>query len=452
MSEVLPRINGTEMEWAYVVPQAKKSAASRQLEAKDLQPHLTSYFDTHAHLGSPGSCFLDNGARFYIDIGDHPEYATPEDNSYKGTCANEIAGEQILHNIAQTFTHQFPVYSLNKRVLGDDGLTWGYHESYSVDANRIDINYESLALHGVYLATRNIFFGGGAVLMSGNYVLGQKANGLTYEFSSGTTRGDKPVVNLRDEALSNSALFRRVHVTSGDPNMSPWATRMKLGTTSLVLRLIEHGETLGRVRLESLLSAAKQINHDTSLAGPIPLENGRTRTAVEVQQLLCKAATYLSQHVELPEEDMWTLSEWQHACRDASQNPALLYDRADWVLKKQLLDRQHQKAGIEWASEKMRILDRRYSEIGPDTSSAQLRKGLWQKWMPATATINHRVNNPPPHTRAAIRGKVVAAFFKSETEASVQWQSMTIKSERIDLPDPHVYSHDRVDALVKTAA
>lgn len=459
MSELPGRITGTEMEWGVVVPGAENKTRGRQLLESEILPFVREYLYDVPYIGdtSNASVFLGNGSRLYPDVGNHREYATQEDDSYLGTTANEIVGENIMYDIMQRASEKYPVYGLHKQVADEDGNTWGYHENYGVDATKLQVNTKQLALHGVHLATRNIFFGGGMLMSDGSFVISQKVAGIVEDFNNSPTR-TKALVNLRNRTYADDKRFGRVHVTSADPNMSPWATRMKLGTTSLVLRMIENGEQLEHIRAKgSLLAVAEEVSRDLSLTQKFTLKSGAVMTALDIQEYLCNAVKQRSDSLVRNWEDAWTIEEWERACADARQNPALLENRTDWMIRKKILDRYQQTTGYDWDSAEMRMKDRDFCRISPFSSGIQLRDRLWSEWMPDPALIKSRHFDAPTTTRAQVRGDFIKTFGslqgkQKQHNARVFWANVQLGYEaEIKLTDPYAAAHPEVTRMIESA-
>ena len=435
-AEASPRIHGTEMEWCIrFLPYASDhhpTPSFVSMESSAINKVVNTYLLPHIpRLGSsPTNSFLSNGSRLYMDIGEHLEYATAEDASFMGTVANELAGEQLILAAFERAkqANELRDFAINRRVVDEYGGTWGYHESYCAPVNSVQISAASLALLGVHLATRNVFFGAGYVERNGTFQLSQKATSLGTDFQNKTTNANKPVVNLRDESHAKAEDWVRVHVTSGDPNMSPWATFMKLATTSLVLRLIENGHELPWLRFKSpLFKVARLVSADTKLKEHIVLEDGRKIRPVEVQEALAVEAHTLSKEVGLPDEELLAISEWLQASEDASKDPLRLRARADWVAKQLALQRYEESHGIGWNSKEMRTKERQWDLLGPPGIGWAMRQRVWGAWMPDEELVEERMYYPPENTRAFVRGTFVRTFA-GKPEANCDW--VTAKADR----------------------
>ncbi len=459
MTEVttpLPRITGTEMEWGgMVVPLADKSPNLRQIEDQELFPHVDYYLKAAdiPYIGTNINAFLSNGARFYKDLGELREYSTPEDTSFLGTVANEIVNDRIMRGIALRFEDQTdrPI-SFTKRVVDDNKVTRGYHASYTVDAQKLPINAESLKLFGVFAATRATLFGSGALTPHGSFVIAQKTLNVTTDFNEATVN-NKPVVNLRNEPHADKQRFLRFHDTSGDPTMSPWATRTKLGAASLVLRMIENGVSVDSLRFQGAIAGvAKGVAYDTSLCKVYKLTNGDSITALDVQERLAQYARKManSETVSLDTEEMWALDEWERAISDMKQEPRLTIDRVDWVMRREILKRQKERHGWAWNSQQLRYKDRQFSDVAIDGIAVALRETVWADHMPPEELIKKRMRQAPETTRASVRGKFVRGIGKLTVHAGVGWSSVSYNGKNVALPDPYQMSSRKVSELLRS--
>jgi proteasome accessory factor A len=417
-------------------------------------PVVEAYLKNMSHLGQ----YLGNGARFYMDASNHREYATPPDNEIAGTVANEIAGERIMYDALSASTDSFGGakslgdFYLNKRVLAEDGKSWGYHENYLAPKEKVQICEESLTLLGLHAATRNILFGGGFLAENGDYYLSQKSHDIETDYNDSTTR-DKPVINLRKEHLSDAEKWVRVHLTSGDPNMSPWATWVKIGSTSIVLRLMENDEQLGSVRFKDELSQImRQVEHDYKAKNFFALENGDSVTAAGVQLFLIDAAKQLPDGALRREEEA-ILVEWERAALDYRQNWRLLRDRADWAARLIILEQGNIRRNWDWSDRRMHNLSRDYDDMAPGSLGNRLRQGVWAKWMPDEALIKERMADPPLTTRSKLIGEFIqtACRYGLGQTAKASWTTIE-HGHKVDLKDPYDHQNPAAEKLISSIA
>lgn len=442
------RITGTEMEWGLLI---------QNVPRQDFHPveKLTGVVEetTTEELRRMGT-FLSNGSRYYLDIGTHPEYATPEDDSIEGTIANELAGERIVYEGFEKarLEGKFHDFRLNKRLIDDNGITWGHHESFSAKSGPVQIHPESLALLGLHLATVNIFTGAGIILRNsqgkGRFSIAQKVHSLTKDFSDSTTGNNKPLVNLRPEHHADANKYLRVHVTSGDANMSPWAMRMRLGSISLVLLLTEHGYT-PRISLQMPLhQVAKKTANDISLKGRIELADGKKFTALDIQGEIISAVKDLADKKQLTSDETTSLKLWEDAYNDLAKDPDLLLDRSDWLAKKRYLEKFMDRRGLNWEDPKVLRREKQWDDISPHGFAVKLRETLWSPWMPPEELISRRHLTPPETTRATLRGRYITQFANSAHDSTVEWSFIKHDGIEFKLRDPFATTHPSIDRLV----
>ncbi len=401
---------------------------------------------------------LRNGGRYYVDVGDHLEYATPEDATFMGTVTNEIAGEHNVYSslAAAKKAGNFHDFKLNKRVVDDETNTWGYHVSFCCSAEKMQINKKHLGVIGLHLATQNVYAGAGAVHRKKNgtvrFTLAQKVLNLNVDYADSSHRHSQPLVSTRDEPLAHESDWIRVHLTSMDANMSPWASWMRLGTTSLVLRLVEagyYGEDLMPQMPMSRL--AQQVAADLTLQRMVTLTDGRTIRPLDMQTELFSRAQKLSKEINLPKEEQEALGEWEDALTDLKTDPLLLIDRADWVAKKAALERYIGKHELNWAAPEVAAKDRQWDDIGPNGIGQRMRKTIWREWMPTYTDIEHARFHAPEHTRAKLRGQAVREIARTGLrEASVTWENITwAPGNTIELNNPYQIEFPKPTAVIE---
>jgi proteasome accessory factor A len=390
--------------------------------------------------------YLSNGGRCYQDVGPHTEYDTPEiASSLVDTVTSEIAGERIVHAILESVKakKQIADYRLNKRLVDNQGTTCGHHENYSCGTDGITIDKEHLTLLGLHLATRNVWAGAGCLLPQNNrnvFYLSQKIGSLEYDYASSTTNQSKPLVNLRNQQLADKSRFVRVHVTSGDANMSPWAMWMSLGTTSIVLRLIENSIDIGDLATQlDVLSLAKAVNTDPNMTRLYDLTDERRVTAIDIQSMLVDLAYKHADEMMLPEEEARVLREWERVLFDLDIEPLSTIDRVEWIARRQLILGHCNKKHRSCNDERLLDLDKMWDEISPrGIALNKLRTGLWSAWMPDQAAIERAITTPPQNTRAAVRGRFVEKFAGRKGYGVTEWERLDMGNRCIMISDPRV--------------
>ncbi len=401
---------------------------------------------------------LSNGARFYNDHA-HPEYSTPECSSVAQLVAQDKAGERILAECARRRNLKLPneqVVRLYKNNTDFSGHSYGCHDNYLM---RREVPWDRLVA-GVlpFLVTRQIFAGAGKMGIEaegasgqpGSYQISQRADFFSVLVSI-DTMNRRPLVNTRDEPHADASIYRRFHVILGDANMSEWATAMKVGTTALVLDLIEKGKA-PQLEIAQPVDATRSISRDQTYDWIIELSDGRKISAIDVQRIYLAAASEASAATENPDL-RWLLHEWETVLNDLERDHQLCRDRIDWVAKKELLETMRQEEELSWTDPWLQSIDLEYHNILPEAGLYYelVRQGVMQRLV-SEAEIKRAIFAPPEDTRAYFRGRAVARF--DSTIKSLQWDEMVFAGEggklhRVQLAQPN--DNPRLAALNKAA-
>src|SRR5919202_71601 len=240
--------------------------------------------------GRSSNVFLENGARLYLDVGSHPEYATPECDSIHDLVVHDKAGERILEHLLLSAEQRLReegirgVVYLFKNNTDSAGNSYGCHENYLTSRRDDFAHYAEVLIP--FFVTRQIYAGAGKVLNTARgatYCISQRAEHIWEGVSSATTRS-RPIINTRDEPHADAERYRRLHVIVGDSNMNETTTMLKVSSADLVLRMIEHGVTFRDLSLENPIRAIREISHDLTGTRPVRLAAGRSASALEIQR------------------------------------------------------------------------------------------------------------------------------------------------------------------------
>ncbi len=321
---------------------------------------------------------LSNGARFYNDHA-HPEYSTPECTTLRQIVAQDKAGERILAECARRRNQKLPSgyeVRLYKNNTDFSGHSYGCHDNYLM---RRDIAWDQIVA-GIlpFLVTRQIFVGAGKMGVEaesgqsepGIYQISQRADFFSVVVSI-DTMNRRPLINTRDEPHVDASRYRRFHVILGDSNMSEWSTAMKIGTTALVLDLIERGEA-PHLEIAQPVDANKSISRDQTYDWIIELKDGRKISAIDVQRIYLRAASRLgppsnSQDVAASEEERaWILREWENVLNDLERDAMSARDRVDWAAKKFLLNALQEEEKLSWSDPWLQSIDLEYHNLDLD--------------------------------------------------------------------------------------
>src|SRR5881628_522125 len=239
--------------------------------------------------GRSSNVFRENGARLYLDVGSHPEYATPECDSIRDLVVHDKAGERILEGLVRSAEQRLREEGIRGEVFlfknntDSAGNSYGCHENYLVEREGDFSKFTDVLIP--FLVSRQIYAGAGKVLQTARgamYCIAQRAEHIWEGVSSATTRS-RPIINTRDEPHADAERFRRLHVIVGDSNMNEWTTFLKVGITDLVLRMVEANTVMRDLTLENPIRAIREISHDIASKKRVRLANGRELTAIEIQ-------------------------------------------------------------------------------------------------------------------------------------------------------------------------
>ena len=303
-----------------------------------------------------------------------------------------------------------------------------------------------------FLITRQIFAGAGKMGIEaesaqgepGVYQISQRADFFSVVVSI-DTMNRRPLINTRDEPHVDASRYRRFHVILGDSNMSEWATAMKVGTTSLILDLIEHGEA-PQLEIAQPVDANKSISRDQTYNWIIELKDGRKISAIDVQRIYLRAASKLNN--DSSEDRQWILREWENVLNDLERDVMSTRDRIDWTAKKFLLDALQDEEKLSWSDPWLQSIDLEYHDLDLDQGLYYelLRKGLMRR-VTNEEEIKASIFNPPETTRAFFRGRAVARF--NDEISSIQWDEIVFTNQahsfRVALPE--AATNARLDAL-----
>jgi proteasome accessory factor A len=373
---------------------------------------------------------LTNGARYYVDHA-HPEISTPECRTALDALVFDRAAEEIVRASMEAARANLPDGAeilCHKNNSDGKGNSYGCHENYLMARDtpfgRI-IN--QITPHFV---SRQVVVGAGKVgsefpgLPSSEvpFQLSQRADFFEEEVGLETTI-KRPIVNTRDEPHCDPTKYRRLHVIVGDANMSETATLLKLGTTAIVLAMIEDDALGDDLAVANPVSAIRHISHDPTLRRTVLLRNGNRATALEIQwQLLERAQKYERSHgldavgAECGRE---VLRLWDDTLAGLERDPGTMAHRVDWVAKQRVVDGYAERHGLRGGDPRLKALDLQYHDLRADRCLA-LRVGL--DTIADPSRVQAARTQPPADTRAYFRGRCLAKW--PEHVVAANWDSM----------------------------
>ena len=325
--------------------------------------------------GRSSNVFLQNGARLYLDVGSHPEYATPECDSLYDLVVHDKAGERILESLLVSAEQRLreegirgTIY-LFKNNTDSAGNSYGCHENYSHDAPTTSAHYAEVLIP--FFVSRQIFTGSGKVLQTARgpmYSIAQRAEHIWEGVSSATTRS-RPIINTRDEPHADAERYRRLHVIVGDSNMSEYTTFVKVGSAACMLRMLEDPSVVLRdMTLENPIRAIRDISHDMTCRRKVRLANGREVSALDIQREYLDRAQRYADTKGFPPLEQRALEMWEHCISTIENDPLKLDREVDWVIKYRLLDAFRTRHDLPLGHARVQLLDLQYHDISRERS------------------------------------------------------------------------------------
>jgi Pup amidohydrolase len=370
---------------------------------------------------------LTNGARLYVDHA-HPEYSTPECTNPRDIVLWDKAGERVMAEAARRAATVPTVGAINlyKNNTDNKGASYGTHENYLMARSTPFADIVSYLTP--FFVTRQIVCGAGRVGIGqdgsgAGFQISQRADFFEVEVGLETTL-KRPIINTRDEPHSDADKYRRLHVIIGDANLAEVSTLLKVGTTSLILSMIEAKAMNGELGIADPVSELKAISHDPTLTHRVRLRDGRRLTALDLQWAFFeRAAAFVEQRGGADEATAEVLEQWEAVLDQLGRDPMGCADRLDWVAKLRLLEGYREREELGWASPKLQLVDLQYSDV-------RVEKGLYHRLVARGAMktlfsadeVERAMVEPPVDTRAYFRGRCLAQYSSEVVAAS--WDSV----------------------------
>ena len=410
--------------------------------------------------GRSSNVFLRNGARLYLDVGSHPDYATPECDDLIELVTHDKAGERILEGLlvdAERRLHEEGIAGdvyLFKNNTDSAGNSYGCHENYLVARHGEFSRLADILIP--FLVTRQLICGAGKVLQTPRgavYCVSQRAEHIWEGVSSATTRS-RPIINTRDEPHADAERYRRLHVIVGDSNMSETTMLLKVGATDLVLRMIEAGTVMRDLTLENPIRAIREVSHDITGQRKVRLASGREASALEVQrEYFEKASDFVDRRGIRSGTVAQVLELWGRTL-DAIEQEELdrIQTEIDWVMKYKLIERYRAKHNMTMSNPRVAQIDLAYHDI-------HRRRGLYyllQKNGQAARICNdvkifEGKSVPPQTTRARLRGDFIRRAQEQRRDFTVDWVHLKLNDQAqrtVLCKDPFRSVDDRVEKLI----
>ncbi|MGH9000248.1 MAG: proteasome accessory factor PafA2 family protein, partial [Acidimicrobiia bacterium] len=303
--------------------------------------------------------------------------------------------------------------------------------------------------------SRQIYAGAGKVLQTARgamYCVSQRAEHIWEGVSSATTRS-RPIINTRDEPHADAERFRRLHVIVGDSNMSEYTNFLKMGTTSIVLRMLEEDKGVWRdLTLENPIRAIREISHDITCRRRVRLANGRELSAFEIQSEFLTRAQKFSARKGLGTLEMQALAMWEHVMTGLESDPLSLSGEIDWVIKYHLIEKYRARHEIPLTHPRVALVDLAYHDVNTRRSLFYVleRNGVAQRVANDTDIADATVN-PPQSTRARLRGAFIKRAKERKRDYTVDWVHLKLNDQAqrtVLCKDPFKSEDERVEKLI----
>jgi proteasome accessory factor A len=410
--------------------------------------------------GRSSNVFLENGARLYLDVGSHPEFATPECDDLEDVVAHDKAGERILEGLVKGAEERLEEEGIRGEIFvfknntDSAGNSYGCHENYLVSRHK-DF-HRTVDVLIPFLVTRQIYLGAGKLVQTPRgttYSIAQRADHIWEGVSSATTRS-RPIINTRDEPHADAERYRRLHVIAGDSNMSEYATHVKVGTMVALLQMIERDVVFRDLTLENPIRSIREVAHDMTGEKKIRLANGRELSALDIQWEYLDRAMRFARSPGFPPQVQKAVDRWEHLLTGLQKDPMTLDREVDWVMKYRLLERYGASRNLPMSDPKMMMMDLAYHDV--DRSRGLYYRMQARGMVDRVVTderIAQAVTTPPQTTRARLRGEFIKAAKAKRRDFTVDWVHLKLNDQAqrtVMCKDPFKAHDERVDRLIES--
>ena len=410
--------------------------------------------------GRSSNVFLENGARLYLDVGSHPEFATPECDSIEEVVAHDKAGERILESLVVGAEERLEEEGIRGEIFvfknntDSAGNSYGCHENYLISRHK-DF-HRTVDVLIPFLVTRQIFLGAGKLAQTPRgtaFSIAQRADHIWEGVSSATTRS-RPIINTRDEPHADAERYRRLHVIAGDSNMSEYANFVKIGTMVALLQMIERDVVFRDLTLENPIRSIREVSHDLTCRRKIRLANGRELSALDIQWEYLDRAMRFARSPGFPAEVQTAIDRWEYLLTGLEKDPMTLDREVDWVIKYRLLERYGERRGLQMSDPRMSMMDLAYHDVDQSRGLYYLLEGRGMVERVLTdEKIADAVRTPPQTTRARLRGEFIRAAKAKKRDFTVDWVHLKLNDQAqrtVMCKDPFKAYDERVEKLIES--
>ena len=434
------RITGLETEYGCLVQPS--------VQVQEVLPRVRDWLFEHDRYGlidlhdrdwdepAGNGGFLFNGGRVYIDMG-HMEYCTPECASTLDVVRYDRAGDLLLQEAVEALRLEERISFIRNNVDHYTGATFGCHENYSLD-RKAPLHERNVLSLLAFLTLRVLFTGAGRVGSirpsrfrgevqreeAALFQISQRADYIQNDFFE-WVQHNRAIINTRDEPLADPRQYRRLHLIHGDSNVLPATLFLKVGTTRLVLDLLD-ADALPPVALHDAVTTLRLLSRTLNPPWCVPLTDGKLCDAVEVLGLYQQRAKQLFKGRDAETDALLDL--WGRVLRGLTSNRHSLVGVLDWVTKEFLLDEFCQSEGIEWGHPWLESQDLEFHQIDTDRSlglALANRNGFWDP-----PGLKRAMSEPPLDSRAHARSQLMREIQGKESSYFLDWEAVEVPNQK----------------------
>ena len=381
--------------------------------------------------------FLFNGGRVYIDMG-HMEYCTPECASTSDVVRYDRVGDLLLQEAVNALKLRDKVSFIRNNVDHYTGATFGCHENYSLD-RKAPLHEKNVLSLLAFLTLRVLFTGAGRVgsirpsRFRGEVVqredaalfqISQRADYIQNDFFE-WVQHNRAIINTRDEPLADPRQFRRLHLIHGDSNVLPATNFLKVGTTRLVLDLLDADE-LPAMALQDAVTALRLLSRTLAPPWCVPMADGKLADAVELLSIFHQKAKQLFKGRDAETDELLKL--WNRVLEGLSSDLNSLIGLVDWVTKEYLLRQFCKSEGLEWGHPWLESQDLEFHHIDVERSLGLALANVDGCWEPAG--LEKAMSEPPSDSRAHARSRLMREIQGKESSYFLDWEAVEVPNQK----------------------
>lgn len=435
------RITGLETEYGCLVdPPLQLNEVLPRVRDWLFENHRYGLIDQHDRdwdepAGNGG--FLFNGGRVYIDMG-HIEYCTPECVSTTDVVRYDRAGDLLLLEAVRALDLEGRVHFIRNNIDHYTGATFGCHENYSLD-RRAPLHEKNVLSLLAFLTLRVLYTGAGRVGCirptrgrvdpSVNdapvpFQISQRADYIQNDFFE-WVQHNRAIINTRDEPLADPRLYRRLHLIHGDTNVQPASLFLKVGTTRLVLDLLDADE-MPMIVLGDAVTALRELSRTLSPPWLVRMADDSMVDALELLDMFRQKAGELFGGRDT-ETDL-VLGLWDRVHRSLAGDRSSLVGIVDWVSKEYLLKAFREREGIEWGHPWLESQDLEYHQVDPERSLGLALSDESGGWSPQFLEKSRLV--PPSDSRAHARSRLMREIMEKDGTYFLDWEAVGVPNQK----------------------